>query len=149
LKCRAVLCRDQGLALIHQELDYMGRNLEDRAQFLHHDLHFHLYIGKACGNRVLKRMMSVVLEALFSHMRRIAENYSDLDNILRLHENTYQAFRRHDQRQARSAMIEHMRVSRKENRRWSPEVPLRLEEQSESCTANSLKAHLTSPDERV
>jgi DNA-binding FadR family transcriptional regulator len=131
--------------LIHQELDYMGRNLEDRAQFLHHDLHFHLYIGKACGNRVLKRMM----EALFSHMRRIAENYSDLDNILRLHENTYQAFRRHDQRQARSAMIEHMRVSRKENRRWSPEVPLRLEEQSESCTANSLKAHLTSTDERV
>jgi hypothetical protein len=82
-------------------------------------------------------------------MRRIAENYSDLDNILRLHENIYQALRRHDEREARSSMIEHMRVSRKENRRWSPPVPVRLEEQSESRTANSLKAHLTSPDERV
>jgi GntR family transcriptional regulator, transcriptional repressor for pyruvate dehydrogenase complex len=103
------------LLLIHQELQEMKRSLADRFRFLQHDLQFHLALMQACGNDVLKRMMSVVLENLFDHRREVAQNYSDLSKILQLHETIYKALHRRDPQAARAAMIRHMEVSKVES----------------------------------
>ena len=97
--------------------------------------------------------MSVVLEALFDHFGRVAENYSDLGSILSLHENIYEALRHHDPKQARSAMIRHMRVSRKENRLLSIDVPTKSKGKSRThldrALDNQMDAPVTSPNERI
>lgn len=93
--------------------DYRG----DRIRFLQHDLEFHLAIMQACGNDVLKRMMSVVLEKLFDHSRQVAQNYGDLSEILALHETIFKALRDRDPQGARVAMARHMKVSKNENAR--------------------------------
>ncbi len=105
----------EDLRLIREQLAGMRANLRNPAQFLRHDLQFHLSITNACGNDVLSRMVSVVLEALFQHGPQVARNYSELASILTLHETIFDALRRHDPRSARSAMTRHMRVSRKDN----------------------------------
>ncbi len=107
------------LHLIEEQLQEMKRSLEDRFRFLQHDLEFHLAIMRACGNDVLKRMMSVVLEKLFEHSRGVAQHYSDLPEIWSLHEAIYQALRHHDPPAARAAMIRHMKVSKVESTRLS------------------------------
>ena len=97
--------------------------------------------------------MSVVLETLFDHFGRVAENYSDLGRILSLHESIYEALRGHDPRQARSAMIRHMRVSRKENRLLSHEVPSKSKGKSRNhlnhALDNQMDAPPISPNERI
>ncbi len=103
------------LRRIDGQLQAMKRNLHDRFLFLEHDLEFHLNIMRACGNNVLQRMMSVVLEKLFDHSREVAQHYSDLSDIWRLHETIYQALSRRDPRAARAAMIRHMKVSKIES----------------------------------
>lgn len=100
---------------IQAHLQGMKRNLRNRTEFLEHDLLFHLSVLKACGNDVLKRMMSVVLKGLFDHGAQLIENYSDLSDIYPLHENIFDAVRKHDPRAAQSAMTHHSQVSRKEN----------------------------------
>jgi GntR family transcriptional regulator, transcriptional repressor for pyruvate dehydrogenase complex len=107
------------LARIHGQLLEMKRSLEDRQRFLEHDLNFHLSIMQACGNDVLKRMMSVVLEKLFDHSRQVAQNYSDLAKIWVLHQDIHKALCRHDAPAARTSMARHMRISRAENSRLS------------------------------
>ncbi len=108
------------LERIRVELEGMRRSLRDSSEFLHHDLQFHLGIVKACGNDVFSRMMSVVLEALFAHSSQVAQNYSNLALILELHQDVFGALHRRDPKRARSAMIRHMRVSRKENLKFDP-----------------------------
>lgn len=110
------------LRSIANELDGMRRNLKDRAEFLRHDLQFHLLLMKACGNQVLKRMMTVVLEALFDHARQVTQHYGELARILALHEEIFEALRRHDPPRARAAMVRHMRVSRRESARLAAEA---------------------------
>ncbi|MGH9398203.1 MAG: FadR/GntR family transcriptional regulator [Terriglobia bacterium] len=105
----------EDLLRVHEQLQEMKRSLEDRLRFLQHDFEFHLSIARACGNDVLKRMMSVVLEKLFEHSYQVAQNYGDLCNIWKLHGVIYQALCAHDARAARAAMIRHMKVSRTEN----------------------------------
>jgi GntR family transcriptional repressor for pyruvate dehydrogenase complex len=143
----------EDLALIREELDSMRHNLNDRPQFLHHDLQFHLCINRVCHNGVLRRMMSVVLETLFGHFGRVAENYGDLAKILSLHENIYEALRRHDPRKARSAMIQHMRVSQNENRRLSHQAPVKSKGPSRNHPKHlpdeQMDAPTISPNERV
>jgi len=111
----AVRASKEELSQIEEHLHGMRRSLIDRAKFLEHDLQFHLAIVRACGNDVLKRMMSVVLKGLFDHGAQLVKNYSDLGAIYRLHADIYSALERHDPRAARSAMSRHMRVSKKEN----------------------------------
>src|SRR5213594_2941100 len=82
----------------------MRKNVKNRDRFLYHDLQFHLSIMKACGNDVLKRMMSVVLETLFDHGAHVARNYGDLATILALHGNILGALRRRDPRAEDVAM---------------------------------------------
>lgn len=105
---------------IRGQLREMKGSLGDRFRFLEHDLEFHLSIMRACGNDVLKRMMSVVLEKLFEHSRDVAQHYSDLARIWRLHEEIYEALQDRDPQAAKAAMIRHMKVSRAENSRLSP-----------------------------
>jgi GntR family transcriptional regulator, transcriptional repressor for pyruvate dehydrogenase complex len=111
------------LIRIHDQLLEMKRSLEDRRRFLQHDLEFHLSIMRACGNDVLKRMMSVVLEKLFDHSQQVAQNYSNLSRIWALHEAVYKALCRRDAREARAAMLRHMKISRAENSRLSNQSP--------------------------
>jgi GntR family transcriptional repressor for pyruvate dehydrogenase complex len=108
------------LIRIHDQLLEMKRSLEDRRRFLQHDLEFHLCIMGACGNDVLKRMMSVVLEKLFDHSQQVAQNYSNLSKIWALHDAVYKALCRRDAPEARAAMVRHMKISRAENSRLSP-----------------------------
>jgi GntR family transcriptional regulator, transcriptional repressor for pyruvate dehydrogenase complex len=108
---------------IHNQLLEMKRSFDDRRRFLQHDLEFHLSIMRACGNDVLKRMMSVVLEKLFDHSQQVAQNYSNLSGIWALHETVYKALCRRDARQARAAMVRHMKISRAENSRFSVQSP--------------------------
>ncbi|HZT68487.1 MAG TPA: FadR/GntR family transcriptional regulator [Terriglobia bacterium] len=103
------------LSQIEAHLRGMHGSLNDRTKFLEHDLQFHLSIVKACGNDVLKRMMSVVLKGLFDHGAQLVKNYSDLGAIYRLHTDIFRAIENHDSRRAHSAMVCHMRVSKKEN----------------------------------
>lgn len=103
------------LLQVRAHLQEMRRNVEDRLLFLQHDFEFHLSIMRACGNDVLKRMMSVVLEKLFDHSRQVAQNYGDLTKIWGLHETIYEALCQRDRRAARAAMVRHMKVSRVEN----------------------------------
>jgi GntR family transcriptional regulator, transcriptional repressor for pyruvate dehydrogenase complex len=107
------------LARIHSQLLEMKRNMDDRRLFLQHDLEFHLSVMRACGNDVLKRMMSVVLEKLFDHSQQLAQNYSNLARIWGLHEVIYRALARRDPRGARAAMVRHMKISWAENARFA------------------------------
>lgn len=111
----AARASQEDLARVHEQLHEMKRNLKARLRFLQHDFEFHISIARACGNDVLKRMMSVVLEKLFDHSYRVAQNYGDLLDIWKLHELIYQALCAHDERAARAAMIRHMKVSKAEN----------------------------------
>lgn len=52
------------LKQIASHLKGMRESLGDRERFMDYDLQFHLAITRACGNRVLKKMMLIVLEAL-------------------------------------------------------------------------------------
>ncbi len=112
---------ESDLGTIGEHLEGMRKNVKNRDRFLYHDLQFHLSIMKACGNDVLKRMMSVVLETLFDHGAQVARNYGDLAKIQALHGNILGALRRRDPRAARAAMTRHMRVSRKENAQLNPQ----------------------------
>jgi GntR family transcriptional regulator, transcriptional repressor for pyruvate dehydrogenase complex len=105
----------EDLQEIQVHLQGMKHNLQDRTEFLKDDMQFHLSILRACGNAVLKRMMSVVLKGVFEHGDQIVQNYGDLSDIYRLHKNIFEALLRHDPRTAHSAMLRHMRVSKKEN----------------------------------
>jgi GntR family transcriptional repressor for pyruvate dehydrogenase complex len=109
----------EDLARIRDHLLEMKRSQDDRRRFLQHDLEFHLSIMRACGNDVLKRMMSVVLEKLFDHSQQLAQNYGDLAKIWGLHEMIYKSLSRRDPRGARAAMVRHMKISRAENLRLS------------------------------
>lgn len=111
----AARASQEDLARVHEQLHEMKRSLKARLRFLQHDFEFHLSIARACGNDVLKRMMSVVLEKLFDHSSRVAQNYGDLLEIWKLHELIYLALCAHDERAARAAMIRHMKVSKAEN----------------------------------
>ncbi len=113
----ATRASQEDLQRVREQLQAMKESVEDRIRFLQHDLEFHLAIMKACGNEVLKRMMSVVLEKLFDHSRQVAQNYSDLSKIWRLHEEIYKALCRRDSRAARAAMIRHMKISKADNAR--------------------------------
>lgn len=119
----ATRASQEDLHRVREQLQKMKESLEDRIRFLQHDLEFHLAIMKACGNEVLKRMMSVVLEKLFDHGRQVAQNYSDLSKIWTLHEEIYQALCRRDSRAARAAMIRHMKVSKADNARLTRSQP--------------------------
>lgn len=112
------------LARIGRELRGMERCIKHPERFLRHDLQFHLAITETCGNEVLKRMMSVVLESLFAHSAQVMKHYRDLGLILKLHRDIFRALGRRDQRDARAAMIRHMQVSKREN--TAPQPPGRL-----------------------
>ncbi|MGH9452683.1 MAG: FadR/GntR family transcriptional regulator [Terriglobia bacterium] len=112
----------EDLEELHAELEGMRKNLKNPRQFLKHDLKFHLKVVEACGNDVFRRMMSVVLETLFAHRSQVAQNYSSLSRILRLHQDIFNALRCRDQHAARKAMIRHMRVSRRENLKFGQPV---------------------------
>ena len=107
----------EDLQRIRVQLQSMKEYRRDRIRFLQHDLEFHLAIMRSCGNDVLQRMMSVVLEKLFDHSRQVAQNYGDLSEILGLHETIFRALRNHDAQAARAAMVRHMKVSKDENAR--------------------------------
>lgn len=113
--------RDDLARTQHQLLE-MKRSLHDRRLFLQHDLEFHLSVMRACGNDVLKRMMSVVLEKLFEHSQQLAQNYSNLARIWDLHETIYTSLSRRDPRAARVAMVRHMKISRADNSRIPPQA---------------------------
>lgn len=129
---------------IQEHLQGMKRGLRNRAEFLEHDLLFHLAVLKACGNDVLKRMMSVVLRGLFDHGAQLVQNYSDLSDIYRLHENIFDALRHHDPRAAQSTMTRHMQVSRKENVR-----PIREVAQEKNGSRGRASGRLTQRDKLI
>ncbi|HEX5482804.1 MAG TPA: FadR/GntR family transcriptional regulator, partial [Terriglobia bacterium] len=91
----------EDLRKVRAQLQSMKDHRTDRIRFLQHDLEFHLAIMKSCGNDVLQRMMSVVLEKLFDHSRQVAQNYGDLAEILGLHEAIFRALRNRDAQAAR------------------------------------------------
>lgn len=109
----------EDLTRIHSQLLEMKRSLEDRRRFLQHDLEFHVAITQACGNDVLKRMMSVVLEELFHHSQQVAQNYVDPAKSWVLHDAIYKSLRRREPRAAAAAMVRHMKISRAWNARFS------------------------------
>jgi GntR family transcriptional repressor for pyruvate dehydrogenase complex len=117
------------LRRMREHLDAMRENLHDRPRFLHHDLQFHLRIIDACGNSVLKKVLSTVLESLFADAAHIARNFADLPRIHDFHERIFAAIRNHDSKGARLAMIRHMS--------WQKSLSLKLQDLNTGERPNS------------
>lgn len=103
---------EDDLKQIAAHLKGMGESVDDRERFMDHDLQFHLAITRACGNRVLKKMMLIVLETLFKHQETVARHYADLMQILKLHTMIYTSLSRRQPLEARASMARHMKVSK-------------------------------------
>lgn len=106
---------DDDLKQIAAHLKGMRESVDDRERFMDHDLQFHLAITRACGNRVLKKMMLIVLETLFKHQETVARHYADLMQILKLHTMIYASLARRQPLEARASMTRHMKVSKIQN----------------------------------
>lgn len=117
--------------ITNEDLRALGKYLKgmktgskiDRTLFWHSDRQFHLRIAQACGNHVLKRMMSAVMENLREYFEAVQHKYQgDLTEVLVVHEGVFDALRRRDKDQAHSAMTRHMEMSRRITTEWARQV---------------------------
>jgi GntR family transcriptional repressor for pyruvate dehydrogenase complex len=102
---------DLELGEITKELQAMQDNLKNPKVFLQHDLHLHLLILRACGNAVLRKMLTPVLEHLYSYRHKLRA-YGNPPHILLLHKNLVRALQERSSRAAHVAMSRHMEATR-------------------------------------
>jgi len=117
----------EDLRKIRKHLDIMRRHsLKEREYFWRSDLQFHMSIAVACGNPVMKRMMSAILENLrqyFEIVRQKFQDEDDLAEVLVIHENILAALRHRDKDLAYVAMTEHMSMSQLITSGWAQGEP--------------------------
>lgn len=114
----------QDFRKIGKHLEIMRHySMKDREHFWNSDLQFHLGIASACGNPVMKRMMSAVLENFRQYFEIVRQKYQDdLAEVVAIHEKIYESLRHRDKDQAYTAMTQHMLLSQRITTGWVQEV---------------------------
>ena len=98
-------------AAMAEEVASMFACLQDPAEFLVHDVRFHRAVAAGSNNPVLAALVDMVSALLYERRRDTIEGARDLRESADMHRRIYQAIRRGDVAQARSAMAEHLRLA--------------------------------------
>lgn len=115
----AVRASEEDWRLIGEQLEGMCNNLQDPGEFAHYDLRFHLSVAKACGNKTLEKISSVLLERFFhrsdqlrilDYARGVPRKHGELLAFVADHEGILKALRHRNPALARSRMIHHLRA---------------------------------------
>jgi GntR family transcriptional repressor for pyruvate dehydrogenase complex len=104
---------DDQMATMAEETTGMFASLDDPAQFLVHDMHFHQTVAAASGNRILTSLMNMVATILFDVRSKTVKRARDLKESAEMHRHIYRAIRERNPEAARKAMREHLMLAQK------------------------------------
>lgn len=99
------------LASMADEISNMFASMDDPAQFLVHDMHFHQLIAASSGNRILTALMNMVAKILFEARSKTVKRARDLKESAEMHRHIYRAIRSGNPEQARQTMREHLELA--------------------------------------
>jgi DNA-binding FadR family transcriptional regulator len=97
----------EDLAVLRKHLATMGRKDHTRLSFAEADLEFHLAIGTASGNPLMRSIASVIEAALIASFSQSSpiDSEHDLSSTVSSHSAIVDAIERRDERAASSAML--------------------------------------------
>lgn len=112
------------LAVMSEEVTGMFAALDNRQEFLVHDLQFHRAVAAASCNPVLAALVEMVSTLVAEERAQSLERMRDLKEAAQMHLRIYQAIRARDPEAAGALMKEHLLLTRHRDRsERSVEVP--------------------------
>jgi GntR family transcriptional regulator, transcriptional repressor for pyruvate dehydrogenase complex len=99
---------ENDLASLAEEVTDMYASLDNRSQYLLHDIRFHRALATAAGNPVLATLTDMVSAVLYDVRRYTVDHIRDLRPSVEMHRKIYGAVRAGDADEARAAMSEHL-----------------------------------------
>jgi GntR family transcriptional repressor for pyruvate dehydrogenase complex len=104
------------LAAMSEEVTGMFAALDNRQEFLAHDLEFHRAVAAASGNPVLAALVDMVSTLVAGRRAQSLERMRDLKEAAQVHLRIYQAIRARDPDAAGALMKEHLLLTRHRDR---------------------------------
>jgi GntR family transcriptional repressor for pyruvate dehydrogenase complex len=115
--------KGDALAAISDGVIGLFASVDDPQAFLVWDIRFHGAVASASGNRILASVVEMV-SALFYEQRRLtAHRQRDLRSSAGVHNEIYQAIRKHDRRLAEQLMNTHLLEAERLQEAEGPEQP--------------------------
>jgi len=102
---------EDDLASMAEEVTEMYASLDNRLEFLAHDIRFHRAIARAAGNAVLTTLTDMVSAVLYDVRREAIGRIGDLRPSVEMHRKIYGAVRSGNEGDAKAAMAEHLFLS--------------------------------------
>ena len=99
---------EDDLALMAEEVTEMYASLEDRSEYLLHDIRFHRALAFASRNPTLATLTDMVSAVLYDLRRASVDGVTDLRPSVEMHRKIYGAVRSGDIEGAKTAMSEHL-----------------------------------------
>jgi DNA-binding FadR family transcriptional regulator len=79
------------------------------ARRIHHDHLFHYAMGRAAHSKALAQFQHEIMEQLYTRFRDYFDQYEDVDQVLALHQETFEALKGKDEKKILGAMDRHLR----------------------------------------
>jgi GntR family transcriptional regulator, transcriptional repressor for pyruvate dehydrogenase complex len=99
---------EDDLASLAEEVTEMYVSIDNRPEYLVHDIRFHRALAMAARNSVLATLMDMVSAVLYEARRETVQRARDLRPSVEMHRKIYRAVRSHNVDEARAAMCEHL-----------------------------------------
>jgi GntR family transcriptional repressor for pyruvate dehydrogenase complex len=89
----------------------MFASADNPADFLKHDVLFHLIVAKASGNPILAAIIETITTAMYEKRRKTVQRAHYLRDMAEMHREIFRAIRAHDPVQARKLMELHLQTA--------------------------------------
>ena len=99
---------EDDLAIIAEEVTEMYASLDDRPEYLRHDIRFHHALGVAAKCPFLVTLNDMVCAMLYDARRATVTRVQNLRQSVEMHRRIYNAIRSRSEVEAKDAMSEHL-----------------------------------------
>ena len=99
---------EDDLAMIAEEVTEMYASLDDRPEYLRHDIRFHHALGVAAKDPFLATLSDMVCAMLYDVRRETVTRVQNLRQSVEMHRRIYNAIRSRSEGEAKAAMSEHL-----------------------------------------
>jgi len=99
---------EDDLAILAEEVTEMYASLDDRTEYLRHDIRFHQALGIAAKNPVLATLTEMVSAMLYDARKETIARIQNLRQSVEMHRKIYRAVRIGSEDKAKAAMAEHL-----------------------------------------